>query len=104
MTIEDFTNKADGLINDFSGGASDEKEFRDGILDLLLEVATPAIQVQAKVKPANGGQVVRIFKDKNDNIYVKTDRDAGFMTRISDGTRHDGTTVGDFEFIKEIEC
>ena len=49
MTIEDFTNKADGLINDFSGGASDEKEFRDGILDLLLEVATPAIQVQAKV-------------------------------------------------------
>ena len=58
MTIEDFTNKADGLINDFSGGASDEKEFRDGILDLLLEVATPAIQVEAKVKPANGEQEV----------------------------------------------
>ena len=36
MTIDQFTNKADGLINDFTGAISTEKEFRDGILDLLL--------------------------------------------------------------------
>jgi hypothetical protein len=37
MTIKEFTDKADGIINDFIGGATDDKEFRDEILDLLIE-------------------------------------------------------------------
>lgn len=52
MTIEDFTQKADGIINDFIGGITDEKEFRDDILDLLIEVAKKAVPIEPPVKPA----------------------------------------------------
>ena len=47
--------------------------------------------------------VIRIYKDKMENLYIKTGSDTGFMVRLSDGTRHDGTTVGKFTLFKEIE-
>ena len=40
MTEQKFKNTIDGLLNDFINGASDEKEFRDGILDVLIELST----------------------------------------------------------------
>ena len=46
MTLEQFQNKADGLINDFVGGASDEKKFRDGMLDLLIKVTEKSISAK----------------------------------------------------------
>lgn len=66
----------------------------------------PMKQTNDKVTPETSSQVdamvIRIFKDRLDNIYVKTGAEKGFMVRITDGTRHDGTTVGSFKFVKEI--
>ena len=37
MTSLKFTNSIEGLINDFVNGASDEREFKVGILDVLIK-------------------------------------------------------------------
>lgn len=84
MTIEQFTNKADGIINDFTGGISDEKEFRDNILDLLIEVAKKAIPIEPPVKPANGGsredkimELLQDFWEEHNNnkavVWIRND-------------------------------
>ena len=38
MSIEEFTDKVDGICNDYTNYVTGEKEFRDSILNLLLEV------------------------------------------------------------------
>lgn len=38
MKSKEFTDRVQGLLNDFINGASDEKEFKVGILDLLIKV------------------------------------------------------------------
>ncbi|TAG40637.1 MAG: hypothetical protein EAZ32_06280 [Cytophagia bacterium] len=43
MTIEQFTQTVDGIINDYTNAITDGKEFRDQIADLLIEVARPAL-------------------------------------------------------------
>ena len=43
MTIEQFKNSVDGLVNDFCDGISDGKEFRTGIMELLLELTEPFV-------------------------------------------------------------
>lgn len=43
MTISEFTDKVDGIVNDFTTGLTDGKEFRGALLDLLLEVAKPKL-------------------------------------------------------------
>ena len=48
-------------------------------------------------------KTIQIYKDRNENLYVKTGRKIGFMVRIIDGTMHDGTTMGDFFLVKEID-
>jgi len=37
MTSLEYTNSIEGLVNDFVNGASDEKEFKVGILDVLIK-------------------------------------------------------------------
>ncbi len=49
-------------------------------------------------------KILEIYSDNNDNIYVKKNAETGFMVRLTDGTRHDGTTVGDFKLIRKIEA
>ena len=44
MTLEQFTQKIDGSINDYRDGASTEKEFRDAILEIMLEAAESKLQ------------------------------------------------------------
>lgn len=42
---------------------------------------------------------IYIFKDRNNNHYVQ----AGvYKVRVADGTRHDGTTIGQFELVKKL--
>lgn len=38
MTADEFTNKVDGMINDFIDGATNETEFKHAIQDILIEV------------------------------------------------------------------
>lgn len=38
MTADEFTNKVDGMINDFIDGATNETEFKHSIQDILIEV------------------------------------------------------------------
>ena len=38
MSIKGFTNKVDGICNDYINFIYDDKKFRDNILDLLLEL------------------------------------------------------------------
>lgn len=47
LTVDEFTNGVDGLVNDFRDGASTENEFRDGVLDLLQQVAGPHLNTQS---------------------------------------------------------
>ena len=47
---------------------------------------------------------VAIYKDRNENLYVWTNREEGFFVRLSDGTRHDGTTISDGFFLVEEVC
>lgn len=56
-----------------------------------------------KSEVAGGFSKIKIYKDRNENLYVRTGRKIGFMVRISDGTMHDGTTIGEFFLVKEIE-
>jgi len=56
MTLEKFKLDVDGLINDFINGASDDKEFRDGIFELLVEVAKS--KLTEKKSPANAEAVI----------------------------------------------
>lgn len=51
MTEKDFTNRIDGLINDYEGGESTSKELRDGILDTLIELVSKVSPFEAPVKP-----------------------------------------------------
>lgn len=44
MTIEQFTNKVDGIINDFQNGIITSNEFRNLVLDLLLLISKPVLQ------------------------------------------------------------
>ncbi|GAB3973749.1 hypothetical protein GCM10028806_28260 [Spirosoma terrae] len=44
MTIEEFTDEIDGLINDFTNGAITDIEFRTGIMDTLIAVAGPKLE------------------------------------------------------------
>ena len=43
---------------------------------------------------------IEIYKDRMGNLYRKTKDATGFMIRIMDETRHDGTTTGDFFIVK----
>ena len=43
---------------------------------------------------------IEIYKDRMGNLYRKTKSATGFMVRIMDNTRHDGTTIGDFFIVK----
>ena len=52
MTEKDFTNRIDGLINDYEGGESNSKELRDGILDTLIELLSKVSPFEARVSPA----------------------------------------------------
>ena len=49
MTEQDFTNRIDGLINDYDGGISTSKELRDGILDTLIELVSKVSPFEARV-------------------------------------------------------
>ena len=42
---------------------------------------------------------IEIYKDRNDNYYVQA---GDYKVRITDGTRHDGTTIGHFELVKKL--
>ncbi len=42
---------------------------------------------------------IEIYKDRNDNYYVQA---GDYKVRIADGTRHDGTTIGHFELVKNL--
>jgi hypothetical protein len=44
MSVQEFTNKVDGITNDYRDGATSEREFKEAILDLMIEVATPKLQ------------------------------------------------------------
>ena len=52
MNIEDFKNKVDGACNDFTGGITNEKEFKDAILDILIKVAYPESINGIRFKPS----------------------------------------------------
>lgn len=43
MTVEQFTQTIDGIVNDFTTAITDSKEFRNEICDLLIEIARPAL-------------------------------------------------------------
>ena len=51
MTEKDFTNRIDGLINDYEGGESTSEEFRSGILDALIELVSKVSPFEAPVSP-----------------------------------------------------
>ncbi len=42
---------------------------------------------------------IQIFKDTAGNYYVRAGE---YKVRLSDGTRHDGTTIGHFELVKNL--
>ena len=44
-------------------------------------------------------QIIEILKDRNGNYYVQAGE---YKVRITDGTRHDGTTIGDFFPVAKI--
>ena len=48
MTINEFTNKIDGLTNDFTDQFITSKEFKSSILDIMLEVF--GVQVDKETK------------------------------------------------------
>lgn len=43
MTVEQFTQTVDGIINDYRDGLINEIEFRDNITDLLISITTPIL-------------------------------------------------------------
>ena len=67
----------------------------------VLNINIP-LDMQTLKQPEIMNKTIEIYKDYNRNLYVKTGRKDGFMTRLSDGTRHDGTTMGDFLKIMTI--
>jgi hypothetical protein len=42
---------------------------------------------------------IKIYRDRNGNHYVQSGE---YKVRVADGTRHDGTTVGEFELVKTL--
>lgn len=48
MTINEFTNKIDGLTNDFTDQFITSKEFKSGILDIMLEVFGVEVDKETK--------------------------------------------------------
>lgn len=52
-----------------------------------------------KIEMKKIAEKIELYQDNNGNTYLKTGREEGFMVRISDGTRHDGTTTGEFHII-----
>lgn len=44
---------------------------------------------------------VKVYKDRNNNLYIEDE--IGDKIRLLDGTKHNGTIVGDFELINKIK-
>ena len=59
MKIEEFTNKVDGICNDYTNFVIDGKEFRDKILALLLEVYNNRVRAKAagKMPDSKNGKI-----------------------------------------------
>ncbi len=49
MTLEHFKNSIDGAINDYTDGATDGREFRDAILDTVLDIAKRITQLEQRL-------------------------------------------------------
>ncbi|AEI50248.1 hypothetical protein [Runella slithyformis] len=43
MTVPQFTQAIDGIVNDFTNAITNNLEFRNAICDLLIEIARPAL-------------------------------------------------------------
>lgn len=75
MTEKDFTNRIDGLINDYDGGISTSKELRDGILDTLIELVSKVSPFEPEVMPnevLGGGLIAyQLTEDNKDFLYKK---------------------------------
>ncbi len=67
MTVDEFTNGVNGLVNDFLDGASTENEFRDGILDLLQQVAGPHLNTQSS---AGNAATLNQYRDECHTMAV----------------------------------
>ena len=62
MSVEQFKDKVDGLVNDYCERISDEREFKTGILELLLAVTEPFLT--GKEEPAPSASTsTRIMKN-----------------------------------------
>lgn len=46
MTQDQFTDRVDGITNDFIDGITNEKQFKTAICDLLISVAKPHLSTQ----------------------------------------------------------
>lgn len=70
MTLEKFTNSADGIINDYENNISNGKEFRSAIMGLLIEVAQPYLSNKTEANFENGYRLLykAIESYKRDNM------------------------------------
>lgn len=102
MTLDKFKLQVDGLINDFVNGASDEKEFRDGILDLLIKVAEPHLKNKA-IKIDDGKLWSKIRTLLSQGGAIQQDYDAGKYKNFEEyNIRLDGAARERINFIKEM--
>ena len=77
MTINQFTDKIDGLLNDLNDSIINDAEFKNGILDILLEVTRPvwdttrqSWQKKEEKTPRLGETVWLFFPDEPDTVHL----------------------------------
>jgi hypothetical protein len=70
MTETEFTNRIDGLINDYEGGISTSKELRNGILDTLIELISKVSLFEARLMQKIAGLIAKSQRQEIKDIEL----------------------------------
>jgi hypothetical protein len=106
MTEKEFTNRIDGLINDYEGGESTSKELRDGILDTLIELVSKVSPFEARVSPMLAEKWQKEKPNKPCYFihrYNRKDNKPSLFEAVMDGGVLVVANIQDDEFVETME-